>query len=290
MNNLSGKNKAQAIAEMAILAVLLLVVFSAIISYGQRYDRMQQAKMTAFRKALKHSYDRNAGVTYTIKKDTRGADIFNFGKGSPLPVGSSASVMWQKGGPGTETESSDNYIVGSYSFYEANGRLLGAREGCDSIGSCEGGVQEYSLPRATRTVYTLSHDELDPIVTAASVWKEETRRITGHHVVDQKTEDQAPTITNNAAADLSDQVITTLYFRTDNSAIDPVITDTLGQKPTPVYNYDPSGFGQRTLTVQAKHVVLNDGTDRGDIIYCDPNDPNCGSAPAHTQKQWQTAN
>ena len=116
--------KAQAAAEMAIFGTLILILFSTILTYGQRFDFRQKVKMEAFRRALQESYYRNAGVSYSYKRHSRLTDLFSgFGQGQQKDAQASASVMWVKGMPGVQDDE-DQVMHRSFSLYNINEHMI----------------------------------------------------------------------------------------------------------------------------------------------------------------------
>jgi len=304
--------KAQAIAEIAVMGMLVLIIFGTIISVGQRFDKMQETKMRAFRKALNASYIRNAPVSYTLREDSRGLDFSGFGKGGPLSSGGYASVMWQKGAPGTTLEG-DDQVKGSYAFYEVNGKYIGAVQGWDAAESSKESPTttdshgntipnplyseiKPSLWRIRRQVFDQNNDQQPDTVTPVGIWKEDTRRFSDYNATSVRDE-QGSLITNQDAAINNESVKSKIYVRGDWSKIEyhepgPVeqlpIYDPNSSDVENGYDYakgktettfNPTTDAQASMNMRAKKVQVTrmDGTKRTDIrmtpCTTDPNDP-----------------
>ena len=302
MKNCWAKKSAQAIAEMAILGSLILVVFSTIVAVGQRFDKMQEVKMRAFRKALNASYVRNAGVSYSLKEDSRGADFFTFGHGGTLTSAGYASVLWQRGVPGTNEEKDDSKgvnpggITGSYSFYEVNGKLLGTIQGWDAEHNDPSDTGNYpevkkSLPRQERTSYAEDGTQQPDIYTAAGVYKEDNKRTSDYGWNSNRTE--TPTsITNDDTAINNETSNANVYWRGDTSPIDYHAPGPDDHVPTysNVIDGSNSGIDQFNSHPYVERNIVNyNGVKRTEVRYCDESDPNCPSAPIPTTRHWQTA-
>jgi len=291
----------QAIAELAILSSLVLIIFASIISYGQRFDRVGEVKMRAFRKALVASYVRNAAVNYTLKQDFRGMDFFNFGKGQPLTSMGSSTVLWQKGITGTPEEEKDD-ARGSYSFYEVNGKLLGTYQGWDahhyvndSAGS-NAATFPYvkpSLLRVKRAVYdeTQTRQSGSDIYTSAGIYKNVDKHISKYAVTSTRDE-QGTTLTNADNAVNDEKGVEDIYWRSDSNAIyyhDPGAPN-VNQYST----YDASNSGSNHIEVVPTFVTSNvtrmDGTSANEVRLeaCDPTVSDC-SKPLSANRSWTTA-
>ena len=216
---------AQAIAEMAIMSTLLLVVFGMIIATGQRYDKLEELKMRAFRKALAASYVRNAPVSYSLREDARGMDLFSFGKGQALASMGYASVMWQKGMAGTTKEKDAGMdTMGSYAFYEVNGKMIGELQGWDKTDDAKSTstygqiAQLKSLPRMKRAVHDKDGYEVDPTFAPVGIYKEESQRY-ANYTGNVFRGESAGSITNTDNAATTDMIASTEYLRGDDSPI-----------------------------------------------------------------------
>jgi hypothetical protein len=294
MKNCRVKPKAQAIAEMAILGSLLIVVFSTIISIGQRFDKLQEVKMRAFRKALTASYIRNAGVSYSLKEDSRGADFFTFGHGGALTSAGYASVLWQRGVPGTneERDSGGDGITGSYAFYESNGKLLGTIQGWDSYHNVSTDSQyaevKPSLPRQERQSFAEDETRLPDVYTAAGVYKEDNKR-TSDYAWNSNRSETAASIDNNETASAQEASISNVYWRGDSRQIDYHAPGPDDHVPT----YLDTDMGSDQFIAQPnvnRNIVNYDGVKRTEVQFCDPTiDPNCSSGPVTATRHWQTA-
>lgn len=92
--NLKNK-KAQAASEMAIFGTIILVVFSALLSYSQRMNEEQYLNMEVFRRALHKANKKNASVSFTLMQYRRFTDVFSgFYQGNRNMLGASANVFW----------------------------------------------------------------------------------------------------------------------------------------------------------------------------------------------------
>lgn len=88
--------KAQAVLELALFGVILIMLLGALLSYGLRYSLEQKTMMSAFRKALKASDNPDLGgqASYTLLQDKHIPNPSNpFAVGSVMPFMSSASVI-----------------------------------------------------------------------------------------------------------------------------------------------------------------------------------------------------
>ncbi|HOX54295.1 MAG: hypothetical protein PHI86_01560 [Candidatus Omnitrophica bacterium] len=172
----------QAALEVAILGTLILVVFATVLSYGQRFDSQVDLKMEAFRKALNRAYARNAGVSYTLKKDKRFYSLLgNFGEGQPTNLSASATVMWQKGlagcqdgEHGCDNKKDEGTQQGSFAYYEINNQLIGSTDG-DVIGN-DRMIPRY--PKKTKSYQDDDEDEYTIVKVPASVYFDVSRRKT----------------------------------------------------------------------------------------------------------------
>ncbi len=218
----------QAMVELAILGSLILLILSALLTYGQRLTAQQQIKMEAFRKALTRAYQRNSSVSYTLKRDTRFSNLLGgYREGQHSGLGASASVMWVKGTPGLQGTKGDN----SFAFYEINDVMIGdLNEG---------------LPRYSKTVYTRTGSR-EEIKAPVSIWKEDVEKHTTYSTQskrkEEKEKEKEPQIINTAVADLKETIKTRLYTRFDKSETDP-------NKPRipPSYVYEGQSYGDQTI-------------------------------------------
>ena len=285
--------KTQAIVELTILGTIVLIIFSAIISYGQRFDRMNEVKMKAFRKALNAAWQRNTSVSYTLKEDFRGADLMNFGKGQSLAAAGSSSVLWQKGPAGTADEVDKGETVGSYAFYEVNGKMLGDYEGWDSHHIGGGGV--LSLPRYARYVVPKgtpdSVDDSDAVQTVlapAGIFKEEAVRLGDYQGSTVRTDYSMAKlgITNNEQATVSDEIRTTYHLHHDTSGSTPQapsIERVLPPQPAYDRNDDVTASTVARLTVDRNVIRPRGELGSGSTIpsqevryqACDKDDSSC---------------
>lgn len=233
------RSKAQAALEIAILGSLILVVFNMLLSFGQRLEGMQKIKMEAFRKAMRNAYYRNAAVTYTMKQDTRSVDLFSgFGNGQPTVNSASASVMWQKGMPGTPgTDTESNFV-----FYEVNGRQLGnATTG---------------LPRFEKEIVTAT-GKRQKVKATVGIYKEDARRRTSYTTGTQNTIKDG-VVFNNRTATLRDRLTTTYYVRKDIAATDDrEDPNDPANLPVYAYNVDEEGFAGG-VNIVAEGAYLDD--------------------------------
>ncbi len=193
--------KGQAIAEMAILGSLILVAFSTLLVYGQRLELQQKIKMEAFRNALSKAYQSNNAVSYTLKRDLRLTNLFSgFGEGDASALSASASVMWQKGSPGSQGSDDEQ----SFAFYQINDNIIGdGRTG---------------LPRDEKKIITKTGKKQE-IWSPVSIWKEDSARVAKYDSSVEKNEDTAG-IKNTQTSDLQETVRTTLYTRFDKAETD----------------------------------------------------------------------
>lgn len=85
----------QAMVELSIFGAIFLMILSALISYGLKYEYMQKSEMETFRTAMKIAADPDRGsATYTHIQDKHVPDMAEtLGIGSATPVVTSASVM-----------------------------------------------------------------------------------------------------------------------------------------------------------------------------------------------------
>lgn len=201
----------QAVVELAIFGTLILLIFGALLSYGQSLNYRQKLKMEAFRTALQKSYDTNRSVSYTIKRDVRQADLFSgFGFGKPSGASASASVMWQKGAAGPENSSGQLGL----SYYQINDTVI-------------------ELPMLEKTVTDQTGEEHD-IQASVGVWSEEAKKKSLYDSTVEKKESN-DSIENARSAGLEETIRTKLHTRYDSTQ-----RDTREQPDTqpPVYVYE----------------------------------------------------
>jgi hypothetical protein len=258
----------QASIELAILSGLILIVFGALLTYGQRFDAQQQVKMETFRKALAKAYERNSAVTYTYKKDVRFCNLLGgFGEGQPSTVSSTANVMWVKGIPGLQYSDGDT----SFAFYEINNHI---------IGDPQTGLDRY---RKLTKDYSGSPNE---VMTPVSIWLEDISRDTAYTNRNNLTEDHNY-INNTQNATLRDTVRVVPYTRYDKSETDVNLPP---EQNTPDYVYQGQSYtydGQNDIIATYGEVRqgarYNATTNR--IEYGDGNAGNV----IHYNKTWSTA-
>jgi hypothetical protein len=189
-------SKAQAVAEMAILGSLLLIAFSALLVYGQRFELQQKIKMEAFRNALSTAYAKNSAISYTLKRDLRLANLFSgLGEGQESSLSASCSVMWQKGSPGSQGSETEQ----SFAYYQINDNT-------------------FELERKEKEVISKTGAK-QKIWGAVGVWKEENKKRTEYNSTLAKKEN-AQRIENTQTAKLQETIENTLYTRFDQAKID----------------------------------------------------------------------
>ncbi len=218
----------QAAAELAILGSLVLVAFSSLITYGQRIDAQQALKQEAFRKALQKSYQRNANVSYTLKKDNRFYNaLANFGESQPSTLTASASVMWQKGMAGCQhdehgchnkkEDNDSSTIQGSFSYYEVNNQFVGTHDWETArVGNPDVMLTRY--PKAA-TDPTGGDDTWSKV--PSTVWRDVTAKHT--QLTSTSRKHQLPAgegparISNTQRMELSENIESTVFLRRDTS-------------------------------------------------------------------------
>lgn len=113
-------NKGQAVAEMALFGSLVLLIFSVLISYAQRYNDQQYVQMEAFRRALQkacvyqsvESEGAGASVRFNLIQNRRHADLSgSFKKGSPQTLSAVSNVFWAVPGAGKKAYTLTAYKV-----------------------------------------------------------------------------------------------------------------------------------------------------------------------------------
>jgi len=257
----------QAAVELAIFGSLVVLAFSVLIMYGQRFDNQQEIKMEAFRRALQKAYERNSSVSYTYKKEGRNLNLFGaFGRGQPSTVVSTASVMWQKGVSGEQDSSGKE----NFAYYRINDYMVG---------------DEMGLPRYPKHVESLSGKK-ERVRVPASVYSEETERteIYGSSVGKRES---AASIINTATSDLTDTVYTKLHVRVDHSYDDNPHDNSV---PLPDYAYEDHSYdNEGSQTVQSVPGVSlgaysKDATNR--VSY---RQDQVGTT-IHRERTWQTDN
>ena len=215
----------QAAVEIAVLGSLILLIFSVILSYSQRFDSQLELKMEAFRKALNRSYARNAAVSYTIRKDKRPYNLLgNYGESQPTSMGASATVMWQKGmagcqdgkfGCSNKREDGQNTTAqSSFAYYEINNQLIGAPDSDVLSG-------ENMLPRYVKLTEDYWGNEAH-IKVPASAWNEVSRRRTNLKSIAKKEESPQRTsgpsnIYNSQTMILNENIYSQVSLRFDTA-------------------------------------------------------------------------
>lgn len=204
-------NKGQAAAEVAILGVLILMAFSAVMNYGQSLNRAQQNKMVAFRKAMKKAYDKNGTAIYTFRKNYNSASADSgFFQGKESAAESSYNVTWSKGVAGPH----DTADEGMYAYWQVNN------------------APEIALPTVDQYHYSPTGQESDnKIATPTSVYKiDETRA--GVYTYNLTKQESNPGIGYSKNAAVVDTSVGLLHTRI-NTNIDKNPGD--DNTPTPRY-------------------------------------------------------
>jgi len=180
--HLHGK-KAQATTELAIFGSLILVIFGALLSYGQRLNEEQAVTMDAFRYAVQRAGTDNGFVDYTVIKNKGLYDLMgSFLNPQSSSFSGNASILWAKG-------ESD-----SRSYYRVND-------------------DEIELQRIEKD--TDQDDENGDAVkkdTPVEVWDTETQDVTHYAENTAKAEDGAG-ITTTQSAELQDRITLVLKTR-----------------------------------------------------------------------------
>lgn len=232
----------QAAVEIAVLGSLILLIFSMLLSYSQRFDSQLELKMEVFRKALNRSYARNAAVSYTLRKDKRPYNLLgNYGESQPTSMGASATVMWQKGMAGCQdgdlncqNKRDEGTAQSSFAYYEINNQLIGAR---DSDVAREGGRQpDIMLPRYSKVTKDYWGNETKMKVPA-SIWNETSRRRTNLMSYAKKEERpqraSGPSdIYNSQIMNLNEDIYSQVALRFDTR-----VSDAKETVHTPTYDY-----------------------------------------------------
>ena len=95
--HLRGK-KAQATTELAIFGSLILVIFGALLSYGQRLNEEQAVAMDAFRYAVQRAGTDNGFVSYSVIRNKNLYDLMgSFLNPQSSSFSGSSTVLWAKG-------------------------------------------------------------------------------------------------------------------------------------------------------------------------------------------------
>jgi hypothetical protein len=211
----------QAIAELAIFGVLILIGFNVLLSYGQRFDERQKTKMEAFRRVLYQAYRNNAAVNYTLKKDSRQVDLFSgYGQGTPSGSSAGVSLMWQKGIGGDQEEQEDKGpgYGANLAFYQVN-------------------EQNNKMPLRDKEV---ENDKGDTSIvwSPANVWKEEIKKTAIYNAAVTRKENNEK-IVNQKDSKFSENIDTTLYLRYDTTK-----KSGLNTKRTYQYNFPEKQINQ----------------------------------------------
>jgi hypothetical protein len=84
----------QALIELAVFGSIFLMIVGAMLTYGLRYNFMQQANQLAYRRAMKIASDEGRGSgSYMLITDKHIPDpVDPFGVGSVSPIISSAII------------------------------------------------------------------------------------------------------------------------------------------------------------------------------------------------------
>lgn len=116
-NNITIKNKGQALIELAIFGSILLFCVAALIQYGLQANYQQEAQMEVFRKAQKMAFYRdgpNSAVSLVLFKNKSIPDPRDqFGFAERITVPASESVVW-------DTDQSAQYVK---KFPKESGKL-----------------------------------------------------------------------------------------------------------------------------------------------------------------------
>jgi hypothetical protein len=270
-----GSKRAQAAVELAIFGSLILLAFSVVLMYGQRLDVQQHVRMEAFRKALQKAYERNGGVSYTLKREGRSFNLFGgFGQGQPSTESSTASVLWQKGMPGPQ----DNKAGVSYAYYAINDQEIGDKG--DGTG----------LPRYPKQQIDINGHPATVWVTP-SIWSEDNLRTEVYSTGIEKQESPRGGINNTRISDLKDTIQTTLRVRVDTAESD---TRDPKNPPAPKYVYEGEGYTDPDMggqTVTSIPAISLGAYARDDINRIDYNPEHYNiSTTIHKARSWQTDN
>ena len=262
--------------ELAIFGSLILLVFSAMLMYGQRLDNQQQVKMEAFRRALQKAYEANGSASYTLKKEGRTFNLFSgFGQGQASTVGSTASVLWQKGMPGPQ----GNEEGVSFAYNAINDTEIGSQ--ADGLG----------LPRYPKRQTGINAKE-STIWVAPSIYSEEQYRTESYSSTMKKEESPSGGIVNTRISDLRDTINTTPRVRVDIAKGDARDPHTV---MLPEYVYEGDTYNPDDEPRQEVKSLLKDGksvelgaysTDDNRIDY---SEDKVGTT-IHKERSWQTEN
>lgn len=288
----------QAALEVAILGSLILVVFASVLSYGQRFDSQVDIKMEAFRKALNRAYARNAGVSYTLKKDKRFYSLLgNFGEGQPNSMSASATVMWQKGLAGCqdgdfdcENKRDEGTQQGAFAYYEINNQLIGNSDE-DVVGG-DRMIPRY--PKKTKSWQDDEPDEYTIVKVPASVYFDVARRTT--NLTSKSTKQERPaadgpsTIDNKQEMALNENIYTTSFVRYDKAT-----SDANEAVHIPEYVYETSNYtfdGDDDGTNE-NYIIYKPGTSQQGAYYNTLNnrieyDPVAADATVTKTRNWRT--
>lgn len=98
-----SNKKGQAILELSIFSVIILVVLGSLIGFIQQMNDQQYVQMEAFRRALQKgggsmntlfTGGAGAAVNMTVVQHRRSVDLNLFHKGQLSPVSASSSILW----------------------------------------------------------------------------------------------------------------------------------------------------------------------------------------------------
>ncbi|MDP2928387.1 MAG: hypothetical protein Q8N80_06295 [Candidatus Omnitrophota bacterium] len=93
-----SNRKAQAVLELAILGSLIIMAFSIVISYSERYNREQSYMQQTFRATLKRAKEINNSARWTTTDFRRMPNVTNpMEIGELQQFGSGNSVFWSDG-------------------------------------------------------------------------------------------------------------------------------------------------------------------------------------------------
>ncbi len=190
------KNSGQAPIEMAIFGTLILLSFSALLLYAQRFDAQQQVMMETFRKALKEAYEKNSSVSFSYNKPVHFANLFGgYREGQSSNVGSSSAVMWVKGLAGPSGKGNVNY-----SLYQIGNTAVVLPRHPKEVGTITGYTTEVQAPEG--------------------VWKQEAKKEIHYQASTEKKEEN-PSITNTRRGSLDETNSVILHTRWDKKKGDP---------------------------------------------------------------------
>lgn len=205
--------KAQALAEMAVLGSVVLVIFSMILSYGQRFNEQQALTMDAFRMALYKSGNKNSMVSYTIIKHSPFAELFGeFGKPQVNSISGSASVLWVKG------------KIDNIAYYQINDDVITSDEG-----DLKNNKNYIRYPTGTKT------EDGESVTSPAENWDIQSNSKVDYHGGFQKNEDERG-ITTRKQGLFAQKITTTLRTRF-NQAPDGGKEDYIDTDPVEIKQY-----------------------------------------------------